>query len=433
MKDELFLVVKEEAHAVDMFATDMSNINTVKEEHIALNDVDDIEEEEKDEILSPSDESILSCQICGLEFTSEDSATRHMAVHRYLGYLNDCTVDSESIYGWLEDEYMLQRFVDDFTLTNGVSFVTRTSGRNKNKRRRSQGKGDNGMPEQCEDMKEDIVVNKSPDRVMFHFKSKVLPIPELPFPFTCGNYITKDCVHGRRYQSWEDKVRKKKERENLLPSEHADCARGNIQIRDRTGNRAIKKMECKATMYIKEIIIYPKYSYDYVGATKAYQIRKAKNIVVDKLKRDINMKIDIEKKSRFYVKVPLHSAHNHTIGDMGNPSQPLDPTVMEEVQELVSEEIIGVIDEGSMLVAGVGVDDTTSSVDDNDVDFMSAIMSDNNVLAVQQEIHTQLDKIKDISYLCADVGALKECLHSVNDSYLKLSEKTPKCGATLTN
>ena len=41
--------------------------------------------------------------------------------------LQEIKVDSHYMYGWVEDEESLDRYLEDLRITSGVSFVTRTS------------------------------------------------------------------------------------------------------------------------------------------------------------------------------------------------------------------------------------------------------------------------------------------------------------------
>ena len=369
---------------------------------------------ETEVVIPSSEEVILSCRLCNTEFHSEDDSRGHMDAHPYLAYLNDCVIDAESMYGWVEDEYTLQSFIDDFTGSTGVSFVTRTSGRNKGRKRKGKVKGGGG-----DDIEEEGDERCS-DRIMFHFKSSVLPIPELPFPFTCANYTTKECLHGRRYQTWEDKVLKKAERETLLPLEHADYARPNVLIQNRSENRCIKKVACEATMYIKEITVYPQYTLECEGAAKAYHIRKAKTMAMEQLKRDIALGVEVERKPRFYLKVPLVAAHNHVTGNIVVDES--DDTTEEDLHDDAGESIL-TEEEGSLQdeeSRDIVEEDTSSVIIDGEADgtneeILTEITMEETVTGLRQEVLNQLEDLKTLLSSCSDIMALHGCLESITD------------------
>ncbi|XP_072050928.1 uncharacterized protein [Amphiura filiformis] len=127
-------------------------------------------------------------------------------------------------------------------------------------------------------------------------------IPDMGVPFNMVKVIHKDCKYGTSYWKQSKDTTQGDKSEAGRSSDHERYVKKQRRIRN-----SFKK-DCKATMIIREIQMYPEYSVE--EQKNNWGRRKAREAMIQKLHRDLNSNTPPESFTRFWVTVPLTACHN---------------------------------------------------------------------------------------------------------------------------
>ena len=107
--------------------------------------------------------------------------------------------------------------------------------------------------------------------------------------------------------------------------------------KERISLQGTRKIGCTAGIHIREYILYPEYKVVNVGFQSNWQLRKAKESILNDLKEDLLHGKSVKRVAKYFVSLPTEEAHHktHMTGGMHALAQRIHPKVISKIRELV--------------------------------------------------------------------------------------------------
>ena len=241
-------------------------------------------------------------------------------------WLTNVVLDQSNKYvsGYVEGSDF-EDFMNEYRAVSGISFATRYS---RAKERTGQNVPTPTSSPKTNDGKNDESSSSSvgnSGRLFWSLNTKTHPVPFIGSPFLVRKTEIKHCIFGKDHHKKKSTV--------AAPSEHGYFASNTNEKKTRNNLRGTVKKDCEAKINIKEITLFHTYKADENAK------RKLKDDLIKKLTFDRTQGVNIDTISRYYVEVPLATAHNHSNQVAVLLSNKIDVDVAKKIYSLVSEGI----------------------------------------------------------------------------------------------
>lgn len=225
---------------------------------------------------------------------ANDSAATDSLYKLALKYAKCVTRDLTNVKGYVDNEVDLDKFFTEYQLMSGISFVTRTSKCRKD----------------CYLSKEKSGSPGHKKKLYWQSCNGDLCVDYFGAPFEVGNYYIKQCSHGKLY-------------------------RKNHNNQNKQRRTATKKLGCEATLYIKEVLLYPDFEVSTPAGVVQKQIENRKIQAMTSLRQSLALVSELNTVKRIFFSVPLNCIHNHPKGNLAKSLHPIQEQLSLKIEEFV--------------------------------------------------------------------------------------------------